>query len=109
MLNTGYIAFISQSGGGFDANGNPIPTVDILSDYFVCSLKRITKELVTLVDGQYEKASYSIIIDNFEISSITDFTFKKVSIKDSDSTDLGTFQLHDKHFFSFTSKLKLIV
>lgn len=109
MLNTGYISFITESGGGFDSNGNPLPSTDINSDYFPCSLQVVKKEYLTLVDGQYQQAAYSVIVDNFQIEAIRLTDFKSVQLQDPELNDLGVFQVHNKEFFPFTSKLKVIV
>lgn len=109
MLNTGYISFITETGGGQDSNGNPLPSVKVNSDYFACSLAVIKKEYLTLVDGQYLQSAYSIIIDNFQIETIRLEDFKEVQIQDPEGNNLGVFQVQNKEFFPFTSKLKVVV
>lgn len=108
MLNTGYIAFINQSGGGFTLDGDPIPTTDIISDFVPCSLKTIKQEYKLITDGQIRQASYSAIIDNFLLTNI-DTNADKIVLRDSKMADLGTFQVHEAVSFSFTNKLKVVV
>ena len=52
MVDTGYISFITQTGGGGqDANGNPVSAVKSASDFVPCNLSVVTKEYKSYVDG----------------------------------------------------------
>ena len=56
MIKTGYISFVTESGGGYDSDGNPIASTKVYSDYIECNLKTITKKYEFIVDGQYIQA-----------------------------------------------------
>lgn len=109
MLNTGYISFISETGGGFDSNGNPIAATKVLSSYRPCNIQTLTKEYRLLVDGQYLEARFSIIVDDFKISDLDLTNLTEVSLQDSNNVDLGTFQVQNKETLSFTNRLKIVV
>lgn len=109
MLNTGYISFITETGGGFDTNRNPIPASKVNSNYFPCNLKIVKRAYLLLVDGQQMQAKYTMIIDCFEISTLNLDNLTEVQLQDSENNDLGVFQVITKDFFFFTSKLKIVV
>lgn len=109
MLNTGYISFIIETGGGWDADGNPVAASKVNSDYFPCSLKIVKRDYILLIDGQRLQAQYTIIVDNFEISTLDLSALTEVQLQDSENNDLNVFQVITKDFFSFTNKLKIIV
>ena len=72
MIKTGYISFISETGGGYDSNGNPVAATKTQTDYIGCNLEVIKKEYKTFIDGQYKQASYSVYVDSDIISSLSD-------------------------------------
>lgn len=109
MVKTGYISFITESGGGFDANGNVLSPTKSFSDYFECNLKTVTKELQFIVDGQYIQAKYSIYIDADLLGDIDLETVNSISLRDNNSNDLGEFQIHNKEYLNLTKRIKIIV
>lgn len=70
MIKTGYISFITQTGGGYDSDGNPIVPVTTISAYIECNLKTVKKEYKTFIDGQYKQAAYSVYIDSASIGDL---------------------------------------
>ena len=109
MLNTGFISFITKTGGGFDANGNPLPVIDTNSDYLPCALMVNTKEFKTLVDGQWLDSKYQMLIDNYLISDLDLSDLTEVQLQDSQASDLGKFQVQNKEPLPFTNRLKIVV
>ena len=109
MVKTGYISFIMESGGGFDENGNPIAATKINSEFYPCNLAVQTKEYKLLVEGQYQQAKFSIIIDNSLIYSLDLSNLTQIQLNDLRNNDLGIFQVQNKEFLDLTNRLKLVV
>jgi hypothetical protein len=65
MVNTGYIAFVFETGGGQDEDYNTIPPESSLSEYVACNLATVRKEYKIKIEGngQYQQAKYSCIIE----------------------------------------------
>ena len=113
MIKTGYISFITESGGGYDNDGNPIPLTDVNSDYIECNLKTITRKYEFVVDGQYVQAKYSMIVDLDKINTL-DPTIdlakvNEVQLKDNNSNYIGTYQVHNLEPMNLTKRIKIDV
>lgn len=113
MIKTGYISFITESGGGYDADGNPIASTKVNSAYIECNLKTITRKYEFVVDGQYVQAKYSMYFDQDKINSlnpaITLSTINNVQIKDNNLNDLGVHQVHNLEYLNLTKRIKVEV
>lgn len=109
MVKTGCISFITESGGGYDANGNPTAPTKVNSTYFPCNIAVINRQYITLSDGQVLQAQYSIVIDNFLISAIDLSGLKEVQLQDSKANNLGKFQVQNREFLDLTKRLKIVV
>lgn len=112
MVKTGYISFVTETGAGFDGNGNPIAPTKTASLPVPCNIKVITKEHRTLVDGQYLQGKYSCYVDSIKIpvslSSIFQ-SIKEVQLKDNHQNSLGTFQIHNVEYLDLSKSVKIIV
>jgi len=109
MVNLGSISFITETGGSFDANHNPVPSEKVNSEYVECNIKVITREYKTMVDGMYKQARYSIIVDWVKISSFELTTLKEIQLKDNKGVNLGVFQVQSQQYLTTTGQLKLVV
>jgi len=109
MVKTGYISFITEIGGGYDANGNPTASTKVNSAYFPCNLSVITRQYLTLADGQVLQAKYSIVVDNFQVAAIDLSGLKEVQLQDSKQNNLGRFQVQNREFLDLTQRLKIVV
>ena len=113
MIKTGYISFITETGGGQDADGNTIASTKVSSAFIECNLKVITKEYKTFIDGQYRQASYSMYIDSTKFNSLDPVvvmnTINFVELKDNDSNSLGTFQIHNVEYLYLSKRIKIVV
>jgi len=119
MINSGFISFRSQTGGGVDkTNGNPLPTTDEWSDYVACNISEITREYKMYADGEVSQGSYSIIIDDTEIATlIYGETYKEfdlsvleqVRLKDNSGCELGEYRVNQKSHLNFINAFKLVV
>lgn len=109
MVKTGYISFITESGGGYDSSGNPTAPTKVNSAYFPCNISVINRQYITLSDGQVLQAKYSIVIDNFLISAIDLSSLKEVQLQDSKTNNLGKFQVQNREFLDLTKRLKIVV
>ena len=111
MVKTGYISFITKTGGGQDADGNPVTPVNTLSDYIECNLKTVKKEYRLITDAQYSQAKYICYIVASLVSSLSiDLeTIKEVQIHDNNNNDLGTFQIQNVEYLNLTKRVKLVV
>lgn len=109
MVKTGYISFMIENGGGQDSNYNPFPAIKNPSVYFPCNLATVKKEYKTLIDGQYQLASYKVYIDSDKVTSITLNTIKEVLLQDNDSNVLGTFRIQNIEYLILTKRVKIIV
>lgn len=113
MIKTGYISFLTESGGGQDADGNPVAATKVNSDYIFCNLNTLTKEYRLLVDGQYLAASFSCYIDSDKISSLIPVidlqTITEVQIQDNNENDLGIYQVMNVEYLNLTKRVKIIV
>ncbi len=113
MVKTGYISFITETGGGQDADGNTIATGKTPSAFIECNLQVIKKEYKTFIDGQYKQASYSIYIDSSKFYGLDPVinleSINLVSLKDNNSNDLGEFQIHNKEYLNLMQRIKIVV
>ena len=107
MLHTGYILFITETGGGFDANNDPVAPVKVLGEYLPCNLRTITHNYLLLAqDGQHLQARYSAMIDGYyDLTNV-----QSVAFRDYDSKELGTFQIQLKeHLGLLVKQTKVVV
>jgi hypothetical protein len=104
MFKTGYISFITETGGGFDSNMNPISSTKVNSIYYPCNLSTNTNGYKFIQDGLYVDASYSIYIDALDITIES-----KVQLRDNHENDLGVFLVQNKEFLDITKRIKIIV
>ena len=113
MVKTGYISFITETGGGQDEDGNTIASTPVNSEYVECNLKTITKKYEFVVDGQYVQAKYSVYIDNDKVNLLDPVidlkTINSVQIKDNNSNDLGKHQVHNLEYLNLTKRVKIEV
>ena len=109
MVKTGYISFITESGAGFDGNGNPTSTTKVYSTYYPCNLMVLTKEHRLLVDGQYLQGNYSIYIDSLLLLGFGLVGIKEVAIQDNHANSLGLFQIQNVEYLDITAKIKIVV
>ena len=113
MVKTGYISFVTETGGGQDVDGNTISTVKTSSAFIDCNLKVVTKKYETFIDGQYKQASYSIIIDLIKFNVLdpavvlTDISM--VDLRDNNNNSLDRFQIHRIDYMNLTKKIKIVV
>ena len=113
MIKTGYISFITETGGGQDADGNTIATAKVSSAFLECNLKVITKRYETFIDGQYKQASYSMYVDISKFKtldpaiSLTDVSV--VDLRDNNSNSLGSFQIHNVEYLNLSKRIKIVV
>lgn len=113
MIKTGYISFITESGGGYDSNRNPVATTPVNSDFIECNKKVVTHKYEFIVDGQYIQAKYSLIIDQDKISALVPTidleAVNQVQIKDNNSNDLGIHQVQNLEYMNLTKRVKIEV
>lgn len=111
MIKTGYISFITSTGGGQDANGNPIAPVETVSEFIVCNLKTVTREYKFMVEGQYIQAKYSCYVEQYMIDALgVDLTtVKNVKLQDNNGNLIDTFQVQYIEYLNLLSKVKIIV
>lgn len=109
MVNNGYIAFISESGGGYDVDGNPIAPTRSISANFPCNLLVNRRGYKVLVDGQWEDAKYSIIIESYRVSSIDLPSISQVILQDPRNNPLGEFQIQNQEYLDLTQKIEIVV
>ena len=111
MVKTGYISFITNSGGGYDENGNAVAPSIVNSDYVECNLATVNKDYKFFVDGQYIQAKYSIYVDSDKISSliptISIENIKSVSIKNNNADLIGSFQVQNLEYLNLTKRIKI--
>jgi len=110
MVNTGYISFIVETGGGFDAQGNPIAATKTPSDYFACNIKPVVNKYESYVEGQYKQAAYSIVIDNSIIPDTIDVdSITEVQLIDLSANYLGIYQVQSRYHSALMSNIKVVV
>lgn len=113
MIKTGYISFITETGGGKDADGNTIASTKVSSEFIECNLKVITKKYETFIDGQYKQASYSMYVDSVKFNSLDPViqmnSVNLVTLKDNNSNILGELQVHNTEYLNLTKRIKIIV
>ena len=110
MVKTGYISFITESGGGYDVNGNPVAATKTATDFIKCNLRVFTKEYRTLVDGQYLQGSYSCYIQQILLpETLVLSAVMKVQIQDNNAHPLGSFQIQNVEYLNLTQRVKLVV
>lgn len=109
MLNNGSISFVTETGGGFDASGNPTASTKTLSAFIPCSINTVTKEYTTTVDGQVRQAKYIVTVDNYRLLLLNLTGLKEVQLADNRSVNLGSFQVQSKENMDFVNSLKIVV
>lgn len=109
MVNIGYIAFIVNTGGGFDSNGYPIAPTKTPSTYIPCNIETLSHEYKVLVDGQYLNSAYSIYIDNSKLQGVDFAGVDSVSLQNYEKADLGIFQIQLRETLSLVNQTKVIV
>lgn len=111
MLNSGYISFISETGGGFTSTGDPLPSVKTESAFITCNLNVLTREYKVLIDGTYTNAKYSIYLDQvlFEPLELDLQTIQQVTLQDSNQNSLGTYRIQSREYLNLTKRIKIIL
>lgn len=114
MIDTGYISFITESGGGFDGDGNPVSPVLTNSEYVPCNIKVLvglsTGRYKTYPEGMYKEFLYSIIVDKLRIPQGIDITkVTQVSLQGALKEAKGTFHVQDIEVLKITNKIKLLL
>jgi len=111
MINaiTGYIVFISESGGGFDANGNTTSSTKVKSIDIPCNLKRISKEYTQVINGQRVISSYVAYVAKDKLLSINPLNYLQIELKGIESNSLGVFQIQSAEFLHFAKEYKIVV
>lgn len=110
MVDNGYISFFTETGGGQDADGNPVAAVKTESDSVPCNLLVVTKEYKIYENGQYRNAKYSIYVDNSRIPDTIDIaSVKEVRIKDNKQNDLGIHQIQNPEYLAIMNQTKIVV
>jgi len=109
MVNNGFIAFISETGGSFDTSGNPVASTKVVSSFFPCNLAVITREYKSYSDGQFKDSKYKIVVDNYLIAGQDLSNLKEVKLKGADLADLGVFQVQNKELLVLVSQTKIVV
>ena len=108
MVKTGYISFITETASSQDEDGNIIPGSTTYTDFVECNLKVITKEYIRTIDGQVKQASYSVYVDNENVS-VDMTTIKKISLKDGNGNELNEFQVMNYEPLSLMPQIKIVM
>jgi len=111
MVKTGYIIFVTNSGGGFNGNGDPLPATNVDSNPIEANLQVVRKEYI-IVDAnqQQRQASFICYVDKDKIpTGINLNTLVEIKLKDVRSNDLGTFQTQNIEFLDITKRIKIVV
>jgi len=109
MVKTGYISFLTQTDGyQNEETGNFVEGTATWSDFVECNLRVITKEYIRTVDGQVKQASYSVYVDNENVT-VDMTTIKKISLKDGNGNGLNEFQVMNYEPLSLMPQIKIVV
>jgi len=109
MLSTGYISFVSETGGGFDGNGNPTTATKVSTSFTPCNILVVTKEYRLFADGQAQQAKFSVYIDYYQIYTFDLSALTEVTLHDSKLNNLGTYQVQNKEYLDLSKRLKIVV
>ena len=109
MVNTGYISFITFSGGGFDSKGRPIVETKVSSDYYPCNLATVKREYKVLSEGQYRVASFSVYVDSDSVKEVVLNQINEVELKDADGNELGSFQIINMEYLKLMKRVKIVL
>lgn len=111
MIKTGYIAFVTQTGGGFDpVTGFPIASTETVTDLIKCNLETVRREFRIMVDGEYTDAKYSIYLDENKVPETVDInTVEQIKVYDNNSNLLDTFRLDNIEFLKLSQRIKMVV
>jgi hypothetical protein len=109
MVNNGFISFITETGGGFDANRNPIPATKVNSIYVPCNTNVVTREYRVYSDGQFKQAQYSVYVDSYLIRTFDLSALKEIELQDKNGVNLGKFQVQNKETLVLSGQLKIVV
>jgi len=110
MVRTGYIAFITESGGGQDTDGDPVSANKVTSAFVACNLQVVKKEYKVWVEGQFKDAKYSVYVDNDQIPDGVEITtVKEVHLQDNKQLDLGVYQIQNIEFLRLLAQTKIVV
>lgn len=117
MVNSGLISFIVETGGGFDGNGNPIPSTKVPSSFISCNLAVTTRKYELYANGQWQNSSYRVVVENINIQAIIGnqniktylSAVKEIKLQDTGNNALGDFQVQSMQFLDLTNKVKFVV
>lgn len=110
---TGYISFITETGGGKDADGNSVPSTPVLSAYLPCNIHVVTREYFMSVDGQQQQAKYSVYLEQSKFDELEPVlsleSIFKVNVQDSNNNDLGTHQIGSREYLKYGKRIKILL
>jgi hypothetical protein len=109
MLNNGFIVFITETGGTIGNDGTITPPTNASSASIVCNIRTITRQYLTVVEGQTLQAKISVMVDENVIKDVTLNTVKKVSLVDSIGNNIGEFQIQKIERLKLSKKIKVVV
>ncbi len=108
--NNAVISFVTNSGGGWDPEGNPIHPVDTKTDYIPCNLDVKSKQYQIYKDGMYIEIKASIYVGIDDIPDDLDvIEAKNVEVKDWKGNYLNTFLVQDLEYLLRFNVVKILV
>lgn len=111
MVKTGYISFAMESGGGYDALGNPLPVSITLSDRIACNLNVITREYKLYIEQQYVQIAYVCTMDRIlvDVLGLNIPTVVQVHIYDAEGNSLGLHHIQSLEYLNLVRQIKISV
>lgn len=104
MLDNSHISFITQTSGGFDANGNPVEPTQTIGEKIPCNKKTAKNNLTVIQEGQIRDVAYIITIDEKHLNDIT----KSIQLYKNDVEFLQLQVISYEHL-KYVNRIKIFV
>lgn len=102
IIANGTIRPITETGGGYDESGSPIPASRVEGEEIPCNIQTDTHDRRGVSeDGTYSNHSYTILIDQ------QPWTARRIRLYDNRKNDIGEFQIQDEQFLDCVGAIKL--
>lgn len=105
MRTNGYLQYHIHTGGGFNEDGEPIPSVQSWSTPVTCSIRTVTNNSKgRYEDGKFNQASYEVLVESNKFP--LDITRVKLV---RDDMELGEYVVQGKPIPTIMERVKIIV
>lgn len=109
MVDNATIRFLQETGGGFDAKGNPIAKTKTKTAAVRCNVNVARKEYAVVSYGQVRMAKYIVTVDLHAYLSLSIDSFTEIELVGEGGMQLGIHQANDIQYLKYVNRLKIVV